>query len=208
MNHPTDPYSAHRILLRRADLSDAPALVEIYRPYVEHTTVTLEYDVPTVEEFAGRIREFTADFPYLVCEVDGRIVGYAYAHRYKARFGYRFAAELSVYLDGNHRGKGLGRRLYGALIELLTHMGYKNLYGIVTDPNPPSFALHTAMGFREAGREHFAGCKFGQWRDVVLFERIIGEHEPCADESGWRSCPRRFDELGSAADEILRKYLE
>lgn len=200
--------SQHSIRLRRAELSDAAKLTEIYRPYVERSSFTLEYDVPSVPEFTGRIREFTADFPYLVCEVDGVIVGYAYAHRYKARFGYRYCAELSVYLDTAYRGNGLGRRLYGALIELLTAMGYKNLYGIVTDPNPASFALHAAMGFRETGREHHAGYKFGEWHDVVLFERMIGTHELCTDEAAWRSCPRRFDELGDEAGTILRKYSE
>ena len=196
------------VVLRRAALTDAAALLEIYRPYVENTSVTLEYDVPAVEEFAGRIREFTEDFPYLVCEVDGEIAGYAYAHRYKVRFGYRFCAELSVYIREDMRGHGLGRRLYGALIELLTMMGYKNLYGIVTNPNPPSFALHEAMGFREAGREHLAGFKRGEWRDVVLFERYIGGHENAADTAHWRDCPLRFDELGEAADAVLKKYAQ
>ena len=178
------------VVLRRAALTDAAALLEIYRPYVENTSVTLEYDVPAVEEFAGRIP------------------GYAYAHRYKVRFGYRFCAELSVYLREDMRGHGLGRRLYGALIELLTMMGYKNLYGIVTNPNPPSFALHEAMGFRETGREHLAGFKRGEWRDVVLFERHIGEHENAADTAHWRDCPLRFDELGEAADAVLKKYAQ
>jgi len=197
-----------KILLRRASLSDAAALVEIYRPYVENTSITLEYDVPSVEEFAGRIREFTEDFPYLVCEADGKIAGYAYAHRYKARFGYRFCAELSVYIREDIRAKGLGRRLYGALIDILTEMGFKNLYGVVTNPNPASFALHKAMGFKESGREHLAGYKQGEWRDVVYFERFLGFRQNTSDESLWRACPLRFDALGERADEILKKYSE
>ncbi len=194
------------ITLRCAAESDAAALLEIYRPYVESTSITLEYDVPSQDEFIGRIREYTEEFPYLVCECDDKIVGYAYAHHYKVRYGYRFCAELSVYLDREHHGMGLGKRLYGALIELLTMMGYKNLYGIVTNPNPSSFALHQAMDFRESGREHLAGYKRGEWRDVVLFERLIGDRGNTADESLWRLCPMRFDELGTAADEILAKY--
>ena len=111
-----------------------------------------------------------------------------------------------IYILPEYRGKGLGRRLYGALIELLAMMGYRNLYGIVTNPNPPSFALHTAMGFRETGREHLAGFKRGEWRDVVLFERHIGGHENTADTAHWRDCPLRFDELGEAADAVLKKF--
>ncbi len=193
------------VKLRLATVSDAQALVEIYRPYVEETSITLEYEVPSVEEFAGRICEYSSEFPYIVCECDGKPVGYAYAHRYKARFGYRFCAELSVYIDTTHRSKGLGKRMYGALIELLTEMGYKNLYGVVTNPNPPSFALHTSMGFCESGREHLAGFKKGVWRDVVLFERLT-EREDTANESLWNASPLTVHDLGDKVDMILAKY--
>ena len=154
------------IRLRPAKPEDVPALVEIYRPYVEIGTASLEYDTPSVEEFGRRLESISAEFPYIVCEVDGEVVGYSYAHRYKEGFGK----------------KRLGTRLYSAVIELLGLMGYRNLYGIVTDPNPGSFALHKSLGFSETGREHLAGVKFGEWHDVVLFEKLIAPHEPLTDD--------------------------
>lgn len=93
------------IRLRPAKPEDVPALVEIYRPYVEIGTASLEYDTPSVEEFGRRLESISAEFPYIVCEVDGEVVGYSYAHRYKERFGYRFCAELTVYLK-----EGFGKK--------------------------------------------------------------------------------------------------
>lgn len=194
------------IRFRLAAPSDAARLLDIYRPYVETTTVTFEYDTPTVEEFRARIVEFSAEFPYILCECDGMAVGYAYAHRYKARFSYRFAAELSIYLDMGFRGMGIGRALYGALIELTELMGYKSLYGTVTSPNPASCALHESFGFLEVGREHRVGYKFGKWIDVMIFEKLIGERKESDEPSLWRICPLSVDTLGDKVDVILRKY--
>ena len=190
------------VILRQVRESDAAALSEIYRPYVENNTATLEYDPPSAEEFADRIREISAEFPYIVCEYDGETVGYAYAHRYKARFGYRFCAELSVYIREDYRRLGLGKRMYRALIELLTRMGYTNLYGTVTDPNPGSFALHLEFGFYETGREHSAGVKFGEWHDVVIFEKLVGTHERLAD---FRERPLTIGELGGEYAALLSR---
>jgi len=194
------------IKLRLAAPSDAARLLEIYRPYVESTTVSLEYQVPSEAEFERRIREFSADFPYIVCEVDGNIAGYAYAHRYKERFGYRFAAETTVYLSENFRGMGIGRRLYGAIFEMLILMGYKNLYAIVTGENSASISFHKAMGFTEVGREHQNGFKLGRWVDVVLLEKHIGEHNNTTDGSEIGRCPKSVRELGGKCEKILIKY--
>ncbi len=192
------------IVIRIASPDDAAALSGIYRPYVEGETVTLEYIAPAAEEFAGRIRDTLAEFPYLVCEADGVPVGYAYAHRYKQRFGYRYCAELSIYLDKRYHRCGIGGRLYRALIELLSRMGYKNLYATVTDPNPASVGLHENFGFREVGRERLAGYKFGTWHDVMLLQRLIDSHEETKDETKWNDRPLRFDELDKrTVDEIL-----
>ncbi len=189
------------IRFRKARLSDAHTLSEIYRPYVEKTSVTLEYDPPSDSEFEARIASISSEFPYIVCEADGRVVGYAYAHKYKERFGYRFCAELSIYIDLEHRKAGLGTRLYKLLMELLTEMGYKNLYGVVTDPNPASFALHTSLGFAEVGREHSAGLKLGEWHDVVILERQLGDY-PTGISS---ECPKTIDDISEYYDRLLAR---
>ncbi len=194
------------ISLRFAAPSDAAKLIEIYRPYVEKTTVTFEYDTPSADEFAERIRAFSAEFPFIVCELDGEPVGYAYAHKYGERFSFRFSAELSVYIAEEHRGKGIGRILYGALVEILCAQGYKNLYALVAAPNPASFALHTAFDFREVGRANGVGYKFGKWIDLVTLELTVGDKTETDDASKWRECPKATHELGSTATDILKAY--
>lgn len=155
--------------IRLARSEDARALLAIYTPYVTGTPVTFEYEVPSAEEFAGRIRSVQADYPYLVCERNGEIAGYAYAHRYKERAAYQWDAELSVYLDETHHGRGAGRALYGALIELLRMQNVKNVYGCLLHPNPRSERLHEALGFTRVGFFPRTGYKNGAWRDVVWY---------------------------------------
>ena len=119
--------------IRFAAEADAPALLAIYAQYIE-TGITFEYQLPTREEFARRIRDFGGTYPYLVCEENGCIVGYAYAHRQAERAAYQWNAELSVYLDRSCTSRGLGRRLYGALIDILRLQGIRTVYGCVTVP--------------------------------------------------------------------------
>lgn len=194
------------IQLRLAAPSDAARLLEIYRPYVSDTTFSLEYDIPTEAEFRRRICEFSSEFPYIVCELDGKTVGYAYAHRYKARFGYRFAAETTVYLSADCRRMGIGRQLYGAIIELLGLMGYKNLYAVVTGENSVSIDFHKAVGFTEIGREHQNGFKLGRWVDVILLEKHIGGHENTDNVALWSSCPKSITDISDLVSAVLEKY--
>ncbi|MBP3312026.1 MAG: N-acetyltransferase [Butyricicoccus sp.] len=161
--------------LRVAAAADSAALLAIYGQYIE-TTITFEYVLPDVREFAGRITGTLAEYPYLVCEEDGRILGYAYAHRAQARAAYQWNAELSVYLDRSCTGRGLGRMLYRALIDLLRMQGVKTVYGCVTHPNRPSEALHARLGFAPLGTFHKAGYKCGAWHDVTWFEKEIAPH--------------------------------
>ncbi len=163
-------------MLRFAVPADAEALRAIYAQYID-TSVTFEYDLPTAEAFRRRVEDIAAEYPYLVWEEDGAILGYAYAHRYRERAAYQWGAELSVYLDRDARGRGLGARLYGALIELLRLQGVRAVYGVVTQPNERSDRLHTAMGFTVAGVVHNAGYKNGRWHDVTTYEKLIGDFD-------------------------------
>lgn len=163
--------------IRQARESDVPALIHIYERYVHDTAVTFEYEVPTPEEFTRRVRAFSAEFPYLVCLIDGVIVGYAYAHRQRERAAYQWNAELSVYVNWRYLRRGIGRAMYTALIELLRLQRYRNVFGVVTSPNPCSEKLHEAFGFRRAGVFYDTGFKRGSWYDVVEFEKKIGSFE-------------------------------
>lgn len=163
--------------LRLARVEDAPALLEIYAPYVTDTTVSFEYEVPTVEEFARRVEDFSSGYPYLVWEEDGRLLGYCYAHPYAARPAYQWGAELTVYLRQEATHKGLGTKLYGALMELLRLQGVRTVYGCITEENKVSVAMHRSLGFHEGGLFHKAGYKFGRWLDVLWLEKDIAPYD-------------------------------
>lgn len=188
------------MILRFAGISDSAEILKIYEQYMD-TAITFEYELPTIEEFTDRVRTISAEYPYIVCEDNGRVVGYAYAHRYRERTAYQWGAELSIYIDKSYTSKGLGRKLYGALTEILKLQNVRTVYGCVTVPNEKSEKLHLGMGFRYAGKLNNAGYKNGAWHDVAWFEKDI---LPYADN------PEKIVTIGSAdmakALEILKEY--
>lgn len=159
--------------IRDARRSDVPAMLAIYAPFVEHTAVSFEYDVPTEAEFARRLEEHQAAFPWLVCEENGRVMGYAYAGRAFERAAYGWNAEISCYLAPELRGRGVGRRLYARIEEILTRLGYYKLFAVVTSANAPSVAFHRALGFRDAVCFRNVGYKQGGWYDVLWLEKTL-----------------------------------
>ncbi len=186
--------------IRFAAAADAAALLGIYGQYID-TPITFECALPSEEAFRRRVAEYGAACPYLVWEEDGRILGYAYAHRLGERAAYQWSAELSIYLGRDSTGRGLGRRLYGALMELLRLQGVRTAYGCVTLPNAGSEGLHAAMGFRLTGTWHRAGFKCGAWRDVGWFEKTIAPYDPSP------APVRPIGEVpAAAAAEILERY--
>ena len=182
-----------------AQESDAEALLAIYSHYVTNTPITFEYEIPNPDEFIKRIREINSEYPYLVCSADEKIVGYAYAHRYKERAAYQWSAELSVYLDKDSVGLGIGSALYAALIEILKIQNVQSIYGGVTSPNENSEKLHKKMGFVLIGTQHKVGYKNNRWHDVMLFEKHIGNHDPE---------PSQFQKIECIDKAILDSILE
>ena len=188
--------------IREAVPGDAPALLDIYAPYIRDTVITFEYDVPTAEEFAARIEETAAAHPYLVCERDGQIIGYAYAHRIRERAAYDWAAELSIYLAPEAHGHGVGTALYRCLIDLLEQQRLRILYGCVTLPNEKSQKLHEKLGFSLVGVWHGSGWKFDGWHDVGWFEKRLGGDGPAQPVAA-------FPQLdGQKIKECLHRYTE
>ena len=145
---------------------DADACLEIYAPFVSDTFVSFEERVPSVDEFRGRILTTIATHPWLVLEVGGVVAGYAYASPHRSRAGYRWAADVSVYVATDHRRIGAGRRLYTELFERLRQQGTYTVCAGVTLPNEASVGLHEAMGFEPVGVYKRIGWKAGAWRDV------------------------------------------
>ena len=157
---------------------DAAGILAVYAPYIRKTAVTFETEVPAPDAFTARVAGICADFPYLVLEADGELAGYAYAHRQAERAAYAWNAELSIYLAGKWRGKGLGAPLYRLLERLLAMQGYVNLYGVITASNRGSIAMHEKLGYRQIGLHEKTGWKFGQWHDVAWLYKRVGEGEP------------------------------
>lgn len=163
--------------IRMATTADSAELLAIYSQYID-TSITFEYTLPSWAEFAARIAGILAEYPYLVWQEDGRILGYAYAHRHMERAAYQWNAELSVYLDRTACRRGLGRRLYGALMELLKMQGVLTAHALVTSPNPASQALHQSMGFGLTAVQRLAGYKNGAWHDVLWYEKELAPRGP------------------------------
>lgn len=162
--------------IRLAKLMDCQKILSIYRQYID-TPITFEETLPSFSEFFERMDGIVQAYPYLVCEEEGALAGYAYAHRAQQRAAYQWNAELSIYLDRAHTGRGYGRALYGALIDLLPLQGVRTAYGVVTMPNAASERLHLSLGFQKLAVYRAAGYKCGAWRDVAWFEKKLLPHD-------------------------------
>ncbi|SHG05635.1 phosphinothricin acetyltransferase [Jatrophihabitans endophyticus] len=159
--------------IRDATPADAAACAAIYAPYVTDTAITFELDAPDATVFATRITAAQDAHAWLVGETGGRVIGYAYAGRYKTRAAYRWACEVSVYLEPGLRRTGAGRALYEALFERLVARGYRTAVAGMTLPNPASEGLHHALGFETVGVYRRIGWKHGAWHDVEWTQRRL-----------------------------------
>lgn len=166
----------NKIQLRMVTKADAKALLAIYRPYVEHTNITFEYEVPSEEEFERRIEQTLEKYPYLVAVCEDNIVGYAYASAFKSRAAYDWCVEASIYVDEKARGLGVGQKLYGKLEELLKKQHIINVNACIAYPNPKSIAFHEKQGYRKVAHFSKCGYKLGKWVDMIWMEKFIGEH--------------------------------
>lgn len=160
-------------MIRPVAAADAPRIVEIYNHHVRRTMVTFEEQPVADGEMARRIAETTLTYPWLVSEVEGTLVGYAYASSWKRRSAYRFAAESTIYMDARFSRRGLGLELYGALITEMRSRGLHCAIGGISLPNPASIALHEKLGFRRIGQFREVGWKFGKWVDVGYWELVL-----------------------------------
>ena len=160
-------------MIRIATEADVPEMLALYAPYIENTTVSFEYDVPCRREFMQRFLDITRQFPWLVWEENGEILGYAYASRPFPRAAYSWDAEPSIYLKPEAKGRGIGRKLYAALEEILKIQGYRVLYAIITEENTGSLAFHKKLGYAELSLFPDCGCKFGRWLGVWWLEKRL-----------------------------------
>jgi phosphinothricin acetyltransferase len=167
------PSADGTMLIRPVLPADAGRICEIYNHYVTKTIVTFEEQPVSADEMRMRIAAVAEKLSWLVLERDGRVAGYAYAAPWKARIGYRFSVESSIYLAPEHVGRGFGRALYGALLQALPPLGIRCVIGGAALPNPGSVALHERLGFSKVAHFSQVGRKFDRWIDVAYWQRLL-----------------------------------
>jgi len=160
--------------IRVATESDAAAIRDIYAPYVADTAITFETTAPSPGGLRERIRETRDEHPWLVCELDGDLVGYACAGPIREYGAYRWAVESTVYVADDAHGAGVGSALYDSLLSVLALQGFLDVHALVTRPNPASVALHESFGFERVTTFEAMGYKGGAWHDVDWWRRELG----------------------------------
>ena len=163
--------------IRLAQLDDLPAITEVYDTAVRHGTATFEIVPPDEDEMRRRYQALrSGGYPFLVADLDGAVMGYAYAGPYRARPAYDWTVEDSIYVAPQSQRRGIGRALLAALIEHSEANGYRQMLAIIGDSdNAASIELHRAAGFRMIGTFDHVGFKFGRWLDSVLMQRPLGD---------------------------------
>jgi phosphinothricin acetyltransferase len=163
-------------LIRPSTTADLPGITAIYGDAALTGTGTFELDAPTETEMAKRRDDVLAKgLPWLVAEVDGQVLGYAYANHFRPRLAYRFCVEDSIYLHRDARGKGLGTLLLAELIARCESAGARQMLAVIGDSaNAGSIGVHRRLGFEHVGVMKSAGWKFGRWLDVVVMQRALG----------------------------------
>ena len=162
--------------IRLAKSEDAISILEIYAPYILNTSITFETEVPSHEAFAQRIISYQENWPWLVCEIDGVIAGYAYAARYRERVAYQWCVESSVYVHDNFQQKGIAGALYAALFQILKYQGCMNVYAVINLPNDKSVGFHESFGFTRFADYKNVGYKLGQWKTVGWWLKQLNDY--------------------------------
>lgn len=176
-------------MIRLANPTDAVQMLAIYAPYIRNTSITFETTVPAVADFANRIRSGLENWPWLVYEKDGQVIGYAYASQYRERVAYQWSVECSVYIHEDHFRSQVATSLYKILFTFLKSQGFTTVYAVINLPNERSVALHEKMGFTHFATYQNVGYKLGQWKNVGWWQLQLNDYiiEPPP--------PRKFSEL-------------
>jgi L-amino acid N-acyltransferase YncA len=160
-------------IIRVASTDDAASVAEIYGPSVTENATSFEVVAPDASEMSSRISKILPQYPWLVCEAEGQVIGYAYASAHRDRAAYRWSVDVSAYISTKVHRRGVGTALYAALFEILVLQRYRNAYAGITLPNSASEGMHGRAGFSLVGVYHHVGYKFGVWHDVGWYERSL-----------------------------------
>ncbi len=199
-------------IIRPITPGDFAGTRDLYRHYIEASTASFEYLVPSQNEWKDRINAIILEYPWLILEYENRIIGYAYASKHRYRTAYSWSVESTVYIEQIYQGLGMGKVIYSALFDILRLQGYRNIYAGITLPNEKSVRLHQSMGFYEVGVFKKIGYKFGSWHDTGWFQMHLddtGEAPGLIKSSAEvQSDPVFHEILNNAAHQLNIKYLE
>lgn len=160
-------------MIRPAELSDAEYICSIYNEYILNTTHTFEEDPVSTEEMQERMRKITRNYPWLVYEKEGAVIGYTYASRWRKRPAYRFTVEPGIFIDSDHLGEGIGSRLTEALLAELRKRSFHSAVAVIALPNPQSIGLYEKYGFEKVAHFKEVGHKFGRWIDIGNWQLML-----------------------------------
>ena len=171
------------IKIRVATTDDAEKILEIYSPFVEKTAVSFEYEVPSLEKFRQRMKHILKRFPYLVAELDGEVVGYAYTNFFAERAAYQYCVEASIYLKNDVHRQGIGRKLYEQLEKFSRVQNFVCMYAKIANVDDgddefltnASLKFHESLGFKIVGKMCKCGFKFNRWYDMLILEKVLAE---------------------------------
>jgi L-amino acid N-acyltransferase YncA len=180
--------------IRLASEQDAESIRRIYAPYVLETPISFETVPPTETEMRDRLVAGSKAFPWLVCDNDSKVLGYAYASRHRDRLAYGWAVDVAIYVNPRHHRYGIGRGLYSSLLPMLAALGYFQAYAGIALPNESSVGLHEAMGFKRLAVYPNVGFKLGNWHDVGWW--LLALREPVSEPAE----PRRLTELAETSE--------
>jgi phosphinothricin acetyltransferase len=162
-------------IIRLVGAGDSKRICEIYNYYVQNTCISFEEDLVSQEEMDNRIASIRATYPFYVYERDDELLGYAYANRWKERSAYRYVVEVTVYIDKDHLGRGIGRELLKALLDESRKRGFHALMAVISLPNEKSIRLHEEFGFKKAAHFTEVGYKQDKWIDVGYWELLLDQ---------------------------------
>ena len=160
-------------MIRNVNATDTQAIAHIYNHYVLNTNISFETQAVTTADMLHRITSISAQYPYLVYEHEGHVVGYCYAHQWKERAAYSKTLETTIYIDKDVRHQGLGRIMVKLLIDLCRNEGYRALIACITQGNEASIKMHESLGFKQVSEFKEVGFKFDTWLDVVDLELLL-----------------------------------
>lgn len=164
-------------MIRKVCPADAQRIAEIYDWYVANTTITYEITLPGEAEMLSRIEKVTKNYPWLVYEEAGKVIGYAYAGRFREREAFQPSVELSAYFDKDYCGSGRGMELMQALLAELKHYDYYTALACISYGNQGSQNLCEKLGFELVGVTRKVGYKFGKWLDLAFYTLSLKNYE-------------------------------